>query len=288
VLFLIGPLAGAGALPRVVVLSAPYKGSLASPGYSLSVNGCASAKVTALPQWNASTGDLRTSDAARAKACQKAFGSAAADSFGQAGSAVDLGVPFRVASNGSHSISSSWTFTTAATRTATIGGCPPKRVNFHPGLYSSTTGQCSDGTTLYLYISSRVVDLNNASWYQYNGSGVQMYNESGWLNYTDCYNYGTPTCYNTTGPFSYAFSSFLNTQGFSASAWSGSVGATFWTNGTSMRAGHHYALLVTVSFFVEAFAIAYGLTTPWVASASASLNMATLGNAARLNSISIS
>lgn len=286
VVLLLSAGATAGVAP-VVVLGAPYTGTVSSPTYSNFVNGCASGKVTALPKWSATTGAVTTGDFGAAKPCPKSVSGTGAYSTGQGSSGVQFAVPFKVSSNGNHGITSNWTFTLTTSVSSTVGGCPAKKINYFPPLYASDRGQCSDGTFVFFNVNSYLVDLNNASWYQYNSSIVLIYNESGWENYTSCYNYGTPSCYNFTGPFGYAWNSQYNVVGFAGFKWTGTTTATFWTNGTAMKSGHRYALVVNLSFFAESFAIAYGLAKPWSASAVASLNMATLGNGATLNSITI-
>jgi hypothetical protein len=60
-----------------------------------------------------------------------------------------------------------------------------------------------------------------------------------------------------------------------------------WTNGTGIVAGHHYVLLVVTFFEIFAESFAYNLAKYWAGKASSSLDMASPGNGATLNSITV-
>jgi hypothetical protein len=178
------------------------------------------------------------------------------------------------------------TLTVATTSTFTTSGCPAKKVNYHPSMGSSSYGYCSSGGFVDLYVSASVQDLSNGSWYGNYSYGFVL-SSFGWENYTDCYNYGTPTCYNHTGPFSYNYSYSFGVSGLTPANFSGATTFTMWTNGTNMVRGHHYVLDFQVGTTFLADAGATNLATAWAGSSVGSLNWGTLGNGAKLDSITI-
>ncbi|MCI4330492.1 MAG: hypothetical protein L3K19_01415 [Thermoplasmata archaeon] len=277
--------AGAGAHPNLT-MTAPYKHTAWSPQYYSSVNGCAAAATTK-SLWNPTTGTVTFSDAAAAKVCKAIVGQVGSYSSAYTETGGQLAIPFTVSSNGAHSITSSWTVNIASALAKTTGGCPKPNVAPTQPYLSSAYAYCESGNEVSFYMSGYVSDLNNGSWYNYNGSYADAYNYSFWENYTSCSNYGTPSCYNSTTGYGYLYSYGYNEVGLAAWTFNGATTFTMWNNGTNMVKGHHYVLYVSLSDDKEAYADAYNLLGHWAGSASASINMATLGNGAKLNSVAI-
>lgn len=265
-------------------LTAPYKGTLSSPNTFTSVNGCAGAKVTSPPKWAATSGLFTGAATSKATACAKQLGNVGGSSFGDSGAGISLAIPFRVASNGNHSVQLNWAFTIASTRTSTSGGCPTSKVTFPPPPSSSAFSYCEAGSTVDMFVDAQVQDLNNASWFS-NFSYVDTFNETFWENFTDCFNFGTPSCSNNTGFSNFSFGFGFNQVG--KISFSGASALTMWTNGTKMVRSHHYVIDLSISFGVESFVAQFNLASHWAASSAASLNMATLGNGAKLGSVVI-
>jgi hypothetical protein len=251
-----------------------------------SVSGCASAKSTAV-KWSPLTGMLNWADAAAAKTCKGGIGSVGTGSSAYMSGGTTLGIPFTVSSNGAHSITESWTVTMASALAKTMGGCPKANVGYPQPYLSSAYAYCESGNEVSWYMSAYVQDLNNGSWYNYNYSYADAYNYSYWENYTSCSNYGTPSCYNFTGGSGYLYGYGYNEVGTVGFTFNGANIITMWTNGTNMIKGHHYLLVITVSDDKSAYAYDYNTLGFWAASASASINLSTLGNGARLNSVTI-
>jgi hypothetical protein len=105
--------------------------------------------------------------------------------------------------------------------------------------------------------------------------------------YSYCYNYGTPGCSNFTGGSSFGSAYGYSSSGWGAWTWSGSTPVTMWNNATSMKSSDKYQLRFFIYLSHGASTFAYNLAAAWAASASASINMATLGNGATLGSITI-
>ncbi|MCI4330464.1 MAG: hypothetical protein L3K19_01265 [Thermoplasmata archaeon] len=278
--------AGAGAVHALKVMTPAYKHTVSQPSSSSSTSGCGKSKVN-VPKWSPTTGGLSAVDSASASACGKSLSYVGGSSSASAQSGLLIAIPFTVSKNGNHSISSSWTLNLATLDSFTTGGCPAKSVNFNPSLNSYSYGYCQDGAyldfSMYLYLQ----DLNNNTWYSTNGSSLYAYNDSYWQNYTDCYNYGTPTCSNTTGSSGYAFQYGYNAVGFNAFTWNGATPFTSWTNGSYMVKSHHYVLVISLYLYTYAFADQLNLLHPWAGTSVATVNMATLGNGATLQSITI-
>jgi len=283
-LMVLSPAAGA-AVPLKVYAPA-YKHTVSQSGTSVSQSGCGKAKAT-LAAWHALTGTVTAADSSSAKTCGKSLGYVGGSSSGFAESSIEVAIPFAVGHGGNNSIGSSFTVNVASSQSFTASACPAKNVNYNPALYQYSYGYCEAGVYTSFSVSASVQDLNNNSWYAHNYSYAYSFNESGWENYTDCYNYGTPSCSNTTGPFGYAYSYGYNDPGFSTFTLNGATSFSLWTNGTMMVKGHHYVLIVSLYVYGEAFADQANLLGPWSGSALATINMATLGNGATLNSLTV-
>jgi hypothetical protein len=220
------------------------------------------------------------------KTC-KAYGNYGGGGSGYGSSGMEVLIPFKVATTGNHSLASSWTVKLASVKSFTYGGCPAKNVNYFPPYGQNSYGQCYDSASISWSASSWVTDVSNSSWYSYNYSSGYAYNNSYFDNYTSCYNYGTPSCYNSSYGSNYSYIYPYNAPGFTTFTWNGATSFTFWNNATNMKKTDSYALVFDVYLYVDGSASGTHLLTPWAVTAGGSINMATLGNGATLNSVSI-
>jgi hypothetical protein len=265
-------------------LKAPFKGTLAVPSGTSAWTGCIVLK-SAVPRFQPNAGLVLESVSASAHTC-KAAGGLGGGGGGFEYSGVSVEIPFKVGTAGRHSVGANWTLTLSSTVLSTQGGCPAKKVNYHPSLFHSSSADCYSQGSLYLQLSVSVVDLNNRSWWG-NASDEVATNNSYWENSTTCYNSGTPTCTNVTRGASYARAVGTQAPGFSAFAWNGPTTFTTWTNGTNMSPTHHYELLFSLAVLVSASAQGINLAGSWPAVGVASANLASSGHGARLNSVTI-
>jgi len=277
--------ASAGAVHALKVYAPAYKHTVSQPSVYSSQSGCGKAKSTA-PAWHPLTGMITLADMSSAKSCGKSLGYVGGSSSASVGGGVEIALPFSVTSNGNHSVASSWTVNIASSWSSSHTAVCSKNVNYAPALYQYSYAYCEAGTYTSFDASSQLQDLSNNSWYSYNYSYADSYNDSVWENYTDCYNYGTPTCYNSSG-YNYQATYGYNEAGISAWTWNGATSFTLWSNGTSMVKGHHYILIMSVYASVDSFAAQANLLAPWSGSAASTINLATLGNGVAINSVTI-
>lgn len=276
--------AGAVAHPSVV-LKAPYKGTLASASIFTDLGGCAALKVVPA-KWAATTGMLTSSVSASSHTCPKSIGTIGANSYADGGPGIGVAIPFKVGTNGNHSIGSSFTITLASSSAFAAPFCK-LAVNYAPAHYQYSYGYCEAGTYISFSINAQLVDLNNATYSAYNSSYGDTYNDSYTENYSYCYNYSAPACYNNNGTHGYAGAYAYNAPGFSPFAMSGSTTFTMWTNGSMMVKTHHYAVTFSLYLSCDSFAEKYNVIGAWTGSSACSINMGTLGNGAKLNSVTI-
>lgn len=283
-LMVLAPATGAASAHPAVVLIAPYKGTISSPNIYTDLQGCGTLKSVPA-KWAPSTGGVTTSVSAAAHTCGKSFGSVGANSYASASPGLSVAVPFKVGSNGNHSVAVSFSLSVATTSAYAAPFCK-LGVNYAPAKGQYSYGYCEAGADVYIQVSAQLADLNNGSYYAYNYSYAESYNDSYTENYSDCYNYaGTPTCYNSNGSHTYAGAYSYNAAG--AMSASGSSTFTLWTNGTMMVKGHHYAVVLSLYIGCSVFAEKYNVIGPWAGSASGSVNMGTLGNGMVLKSVTI-
>jgi hypothetical protein len=272
-------------LAPTTILKAPYKGTLGSPNFLAYANGCSRAQTSTMT-WAASTGHLQGLSSTRASTC-RTLGYVGGGGLAYSSTGITVAIPFRVASNGNHSIASSWNMTLGTVQAMTTANCPAKKINYNPPVNGNTYSYCTTSTNIYFSVTAGLEDLNNNSWTSYNYSFGTSYNDSSWQNYTHCYNYGTPACTNTTGLNSYATTYGFEDPGFNAFVWNGATRFTLWTNATGMVAKHHFALLISIDVNVGSYAQAVSLSVPWAGIAKASISLAAPNNGASLSSISI-
>ncbi|HZY71430.1 MAG TPA: hypothetical protein VFF67_10705 [Thermoplasmata archaeon] len=289
VLALTGVLATVGASathPSPRTYLAPYKGTVSSPGVSTGAQACAKA-VQTIPKWSPQLGIMNESDSASAKVCAKSLGGVGYFSSAYSSGQLALAIPIRIPTNGSHTIEINWTLTLATIQSWTVGGCPRANFSFPVPSSSSEDAYCTNQELVDVYITAYLVDLTNSS---YNGATYACasdYNSSGWQNSSYCYNYGTPGCSNTTGPFNYSNNYGYNNPGWSAFTWNGMTKFSLWTNGTKMVRTDRW--IVELNFYKDsqAAAGAYHVLGAWPGAARALINMGTLGNSAKIDSITV-
>jgi len=278
--------ASAGIASHASVLTPAYKGTVSQPSSYISQGGCAKVKNTPM-KWNAKTGLITGAQSAASVTCAKSLGYVGAYSSAYTDSYIEVAIPVHAAHNGNNTIATSWSLNAASAAALTAAACPAKNVNYHPALYAYSSAYCEDGLYMSFEVEAQVTDLSNSSWYS-NYSYAESYNDSYFENYTDCYNYGTPTCYNYSASASFANTYGYNAAGVSTFTTNGASSLVLWSNGTNMVRAHHYVVIVEVFMYIDSYAEKANLLGPWTGSSSGTLNLATLGNGATLNSISIS
>ena len=196
---------------------------------------------------------LSGASAASAKTCTKSLAGHRHFELRYASDGIGVAIPMKVASNGNHTIATSFTVKLASSSSHVAPPCPKFAVTYPPALNSYEYAYCEAGADIGFSVSISVVDLGNSSWYS-NYTYAEGYNDSYFENYTDCYNYGTPACYNYTANYSSAGSYSYNTAGFSAFTMNGATTFTLYSNGTKMIKTHHYVVVISVSNYVDTFA----------------------------------
>jgi hypothetical protein len=285
-LMLSSPLSAGGAVhPSGVVLKAPYKATVNVPQTGTYTYGCALEKST-VPKWSGTTGIVTSSASASAHSCTRLLGYLGTASDAQTLPSITVGVPFRVGSNGNHSLALQFTVGLSTATSYTTNSCK-LNVNYMPAAYHSSYGYCEDGRSTNFNIGAGMFDLDNSTWYNYTGAYVAEYNQSFWENYSYCSSPAFPTCYNSNGSFGYSANNSVNAQGLSSFTWNGVTTLTLWVNGSAMARTHHYMVVFAVGTTVEAWAAKVNVAGSWTGSASASINMGTSGNGVKLNSVII-
>ncbi|MCI4368708.1 MAG: hypothetical protein L3K09_04005 [Thermoplasmata archaeon] len=279
-------LAGAsigGGAHLALQLKAPFKGTTNTPYISELASGCATVKAIEA-SWSKLTGLVHGSATETSKGCLPMGGSGATVTVT---TAISVGIPFQVASNGAHSIASNWTINLSSLQAHTVGHCPPSLANPNPPLGNSEGSLCQDSAGYSFQLSASLTDISNYPWYTFNSSSANRYDYAGWEDSVSCSNYGTPSCSNYTGATGYVYSTGSNDPGFSLFTFSGSTTVTLWTNGTGMVATHHYLLTVGISISASCYTSMWNVKSLWKASANASINMAGPSHGAKLNSVTI-
>jgi hypothetical protein len=280
--------AGVGVHPNAVVMKAPYKGTASMARSFPQMQGCYKQHGPGWV-WSPLTGAINGSESVSAKVCPKSVGYVGADSGIYTYNDLYVGIPLKAGLVGNRSIDSAWTVQVARSQVYTVGGCPAKvNINYNPPYGTDNYAFCLAYAAVIFEEQAYVVDLQNGSWYS-NFSSVESYNESSWWNYTECYNYSGAYCTNTTGPlFNNTGQYGSNAPGFGSSfAWGTKTSYQMWTNGTNMVRTHHYMLFIDMFFEVFSEADAYNVAGHWHGAAAASMNMATLGNGATIQRITI-
>ena len=249
-------------------LVAPYKGAVLTNYNSNNTGGCAAiGKNLAMAAWSPMTGAGHFAEVAGAKSCTKSLAGVGTGSNGGANGEFELAIPIKIATNGAHSVAATWSLSWASANVLTLGGvCPAPKL-----IHGNGSSYCSAYSDAYIYGYNYLIDTTNGTYF---GSSTYW---GGASNYTSMYN--DTYCYSFTCSY---YNSSYGTPGSS----SGSISFTWWFNGT-MAKSHHYAVVAYI--YGSAYASIYGYPNGGYpkSSASAMVNMATLGHGAKLTSITI-
>jgi len=256
-LFVTSVAAGATMVP-------PYKGSVVSNYNSQSSGGCkAVGKNVAPAGWSSVTGIGHLAEAASAKSCAKSLAGIGGSSSGYASGEFEIAIPVKIGSTGTHSVSPTWMFTLADSQAMSVGGkCPAVKISA-TGYGSS---YCDASAEAYISGYAYFVDITNGTYFYSSNYWSGFFNYSSQYNDTYCYNFNC---------------SYYNSSYGAPSSFSGSTSHTWWFNGTMVKT-HHYVLITYVYGGADAYLYGYPAS-----SATASVNLATLGNGAKLTSISV-
>jgi len=282
-LLMVAPAVGGPVAAATKYLTAPYKGTTSNSYTNVTYTSCATSHAGS-PKWLPSNGTANLLGSVKTKTCTSANGGG----YGTVTQYLTINVPFRVGFNGTHLVRSNWTLTLGSTSAFTQGGCPAKIVNYNPPQYTSSSAGCSSGAHRTFQMYAQVVDLSGSSAFRSNGSSVYAWNDSSWSNYTSCYTYySTPSCYNNTGGYSNGASYGYNAPGFASFTWNGKTTLRMWTNASYMVKTDRFVLEMSIYLTTSADSVGYNLVKFWPASATSVLDLASGGNGAKLDSLTI-
>ena len=108
---------------------AGVKNTVSSPNQYSSTTGCAKATSVA-SHWNAATGAISGAASGSAKTCPKAIGYVGGQSYGDGSDGMSVAIPFKVASNGNHAISTAFSLKVASSSAFAYGNCPKFNVHY--------------------------------------------------------------------------------------------------------------------------------------------------------------
>lgn len=248
--------AAAGVSPaKTIVLKAPYKTMVTAEFSSTNTVGCGTDRIVTAPHFALKTGTGGFSDAGTAPACAKLPNGIA--NRGSATSQVSIVQPIHLLHTHT-SVVANWTFSASGSESLTSTACPAGA--------AGVSYDCFELAQVYLFAQAYLIDTTNGSIYFSSNFWPGFINTS--ENDTFC----TPTC--TTAIL-----------GGSGGSFSASQGVTFYVNATGLNVTHTYAL--EVDLYGAAYAEIDASNTKLVGGhAAAALNFATLGNGAKLNSLS--
>ncbi|MFI5417637.1 MAG: hypothetical protein ACHQ2Y_01885 [Candidatus Lutacidiplasmatales archaeon] len=317
---------GLAAHAGIVTIKAPYKGAV-TPFTDLFLDGCGTAKVIHKYAFSLKSGAGGGSGSASAKTCGAGSGGVGqtSDNAVEGGFNVAIPVHFPVAgATGNVSVSVTETWAGIVKETAPANpNCTDALQQFAynfaeyyngaswsyspniagPVNYTNSTffynytdfgasSFCIAGAEIISELEAWITDLNTGvSTYQFSipvDSFVETYNETYWYcySYTE-WDYGT--WYNSTGTVCYSYNVTTLTESYqngllgtnTTLSSSGSSSSTMWFN-QSYNLAHHFEV------FLYSFDIILAEVQGWNhASASASMNHATLGNGVKLTSITL-
>lgn len=257
-----------------VVVTAPYKKSSQVDSNAQSSYGCGKGQMTKIAHWTAKTGTGAMAERDAAKSCSGLFAS-----FGGAGYSsglFEIGVLLSVG-RGVTSVSAQWTIASIAKEAINFSGTCPSVSVFTSTYYAYS--DCSVYADVSQYGYMWVQDLTN---------GSNFYPSTYWsgnLNYSTISS--DETCsYSYSVKCTYTNSSFGGTSG----GWSGSTVVTWYMNGT-YNSADSYALFGYIATYASATVSNASYPAQpggsFAGKAASTLDMATLGNGATLNSIRI-
>lgn len=240
-----------------IVLKAPYKGTTVNLSSSVTKTGCSKLIQVVPPAFHPKLGLGTFGGSVAAPPCRTIYGNAAA-----VYPEFDVYVPIKAAP-GAHTIVANWTFIVSGKENLTRGHCAPS---------SASQYDCFQSSFVFVNASVGLLDVTNFSTNTVlpsnNWSGISFVSRDD----TDCPTGIGHGCVNKSAG---ANASFSLTAQFS-----------WWINAT-LLSGHHYLLFLGIFGGVVA-TLEYFNTVLTGGHASASLNMASLGHRATLNSVRIS
>jgi hypothetical protein len=267
-LMLLAPLSAA----TTVVI--PIKKFGSSVGYSVNTGACAKAKQMVAPKWSPATGMFKSAGSATAPKCAPSTST----NFGSWNSQVDLTTYIHFKANGSYTLTASWKIIEAVSWNQTpFKGCALN--------YKASFSSCATSASAEIFGFAYLYDTSNSSWGNYGtlfGTYVNVYNSSYAQNYSSNYCY-SGTCTHYGGNFS--------SPGPTAGSFSGTVyqNSTISAGATSTSVINHldtYELIIVLLTFVDAQASVQNAKAVGVGTATAAINIGTLGFGAQLLSVS--
>lgn len=254
-LMLLAP-AGLGAFPTTTTLVPPFKGA-SSQSFTYLDTQCGTAGGT-VAHWNASTGVARGSAFGKDHFCSGPFG-------GQDGDITYLDIatiPFKVANKGFYNVSTVFSWRGVSAISLSTGTCP-SAVNYSSGY---------DNESCY-WVAGWGVSVNVTLWDLTNNSPVGVgFSDTDLQNYTEVYRFNTCTygsCATMGGTLTGSSALDVSIQRpaedytlVNLAAGLRSAAGTIWSNttgsngngttNTTLLPSHHYAALVSLSFFAYA------------------------------------
>lgn len=247
---------GSASLLHPAILKAPYKHLLVATFSNTGQVACGKDRVTAAPHFSPKTGTGGFSDTASDAACAGLPTNIA--NRGLAASQVSVVLPVKLFKSHVH-IKVNWTFTAALSEKFTPGACK---------VSTNTTYGCTEVAQAFLAGVAYLYDTYNGSVYSSSNFWIGFQNIS--ENSTTC----------SSGSCSTA------TLGGATGSFSGSQNIVWYVNATALNTSQSFIL--EIDLFGQAYAEMDAYNTYITGgSAQASLNFATLGNGATLNSITI-
>jgi hypothetical protein len=247
--------AGLGAVPsHTTTLKAPYKTLISAAFSSTNSVGCGTDKIVTAPHFSPHTGTGGFSVGGIAPACGKVPNGIA--NRGIATGQVSIVVPIKVAHT-AVSIVANWTLSAAGSVSLTSAPCPSS---------SAVSYACYEFAEVYVFAQAYLIDTTN---------GTLTFSSNFWAGLQNASENDT---------FCNGGSCTTAILGGSSGGFSSTQQVSFYVNGTSLNNTHTYVL--EVDLYGAADAELDSSNTHLIGGhASASLNFATLGNGAKLNSI---
>ncbi|MCI4331061.1 MAG: hypothetical protein L3K19_04360 [Thermoplasmata archaeon] len=254
--------AGAGASGLV---SIPIKHFGVSTSYSVSNGACGKVKQFVAPHWSGTT--FLAGTKAMAPKCK----TSASQNFAAWDAYVNLQTPIHFKTSGSHTISVSWAVTESAAWNITpFSSCALK--------YADPQSYCEVYSDVFVTGYAYLVNAN----YSYDN----FVSGSGFSNFTDVENYSSNYCYTTCTHYGGNTSSAGGTAGTFTGT--GYQNETISATGTyAVNASVAYTLYVTLLVIADVAAEVFDAHATGAGSASAVMNLGTLGNGAALVGVTV-
>jgi hypothetical protein len=248
--------AGSAVAPHATI-AAPYTGSVVNSN-SWSVSACAKAKITSPAAFSLTSGVGTFAGMTSAKTCKNSFGGNQYSSAGVFGGST-VAIKVTTATSGAKTVVANWTITATGAQNMTSTTCVMSK--------TATYSYCDQYAAVYVSAYAYLVDLKNGSYFY-----TTTYFFENTTSYVDAY------CYQGT---CYSYSS-----GSSPGSFSGAMNVLFSFSGT-LNSKHTYALY---TYFSASAGVTFGTANAHFsggAHGTASIDMATGGNGAVLNSVTV-